>query len=442
MSRSSLLNERLFSLLLFASLVANCFRGIELSAQNLVPNGSFEQTSFFEYEFPFSAFAYVRDWQTASFQNNDSTLLTTPDLFISGGTVPAAPPVSFWNVINGAASGANYVGLTNIATQDGAFLPESIAAVLNEPLEAGAFYALNLDYRNKGRDNILPEPMMCIEEELKKLVFYFDDQPITVSLDQVANISTSSSDQAIELHTASMELYEVLDWENIGTCFQAIGNERHITLSMTPGRVEVYPPCVILDEYFDLFLHYYFDVDNIRLEKIPTEFNLKAQICAGGSTTINLRDSLLLPTMLSPAYFTVDGVTVNDLIEVNSSGEYLANARLDCTTIPIIIEVTEVECTPRHFAPTVFSPNFDGLNDEWKVYLNPDAAIADFSLTIFDRWGAVVFETKDTTEGWTGNHRNAEVNAGTYAWVLQYTFIHPERGPLAQLDGGDLLLLR
>lgn len=64
------------------------------------------------------------------------------------------------------------------------------------------------------------------------------------------------------------------------------------------------------------------------------------------------------------------------------------------------------------------------------------------ALRIFDRWGAVVFETQDATEGWTGNNRNAKVNPSTYAWVLQYTFIHPEQGPIEQLDSGEFLLIR
>lgn len=413
-----------------------------LSAQNLVPNGSFEQTERFEYDFPFSAFGYLTDWKAASFQFFDSTLLTTPDLFINGGSGLSPWPITFWNVVTGASHGANYVGLTNIATQDGAFLPETIAAVLIEPLETGAYYTLNLDYRNKGRDNIIPDPMMCIEEELKKLVFYFDDQPIWVSLNQVENTSISSTNQSIELRTASMELYEVTDWENIGTCFQAVGNEKNIALSMTPGRVAVYPPCVILDEYFDLFLHYYFDVDNLRLEKLPERFNLETVICEGQTATLNLQDSLNLPSMRTSVYFTFNGEEINDVISINRGGQYLAYAHLDCTTIPINITVTELDCQPDHFAPNVFSPNFDGVNDEWNVFLKPGILFVDFSLTIFDRWGAVVFETQDATEGWSGENRNFKAAMGTYTWVVQYTFIHPARGPIPQLDSGDLLLIR
>lgn len=413
-----------------------------VKAQNLVPNPSFEEVAPFTYNLPFDAFEYLLEWEAASFQFFDPTLLTTPDLFVEAEALPITTPRTFWNVAAGASRGNNHVGLTNIATKDGVFLPETITAKLKERLEPGALYAFRLDYRNKGRDNILPSPMMCIEEEQKKLVIYFDDQPITVTINQVDNTSFASTDQYTELHVPSMLPYEVSGWETLSTCIQATGNEEYIALSMTPGQVEVYPPCVIEAGNVDYFLHYYFDIDNIILEKIPTDYQVLTTTCTGRPISVNLRDSIDYPAMLFPSHFTIDGETYTDLVPLDGGGIHTVYAHLECATAPITVEVVELDCTPRHYAPTAFSPNSDGINDSWRIFLPDDMPIADFQLSIHDRWGALLFETSDPETSWTGHVRQEESQIGAYSWFVSYTYLHPILGELPQTGSGALMLLR
>lgn len=420
----------------------NWIETTKITAQNLINNGSFEQTADFEYDFPFSAFPYLRDWKAASYLLPDSNLFTTPDLFVSGADLPTSSPPTFWTAALGASDGVNYVGLTNEVTRDGAFFPETITTELTEQLETGAYYVLKLDYRNKGRDFYHPSPMMCIEEAQKKLLFYFDDQPISVSLDPFNNISISSAEQLVEIQAPSMRAYELTNWEEVGSCFQAAGNERHLALSMATGRVAVYPPCNIVNQSFESFLQYYFDVDNIRLEKLPESYRFKAIICENQGVEIDLRDSIDFPIMQSPLSFLYNGLPSDGVIPVDREGTYQVLAQFDCGQIPVFIEVTSINCRPAHYAPNAFSPNFDGVNDNWQILLRPDASISDFQLTVFDRWGGVIFFSKDDQESWAGNYRGKSAEPGTYLWTLTYTFLHPELGPLYQQDSGSVLLVR
>lgn len=68
------------------------------------------------------------------------------------------------------------------------------------------------------------------------------------------------------------------------------------------------------------------------------------------------------------------------------------------------------------YFPNAFTPDGDGLNDVFKV-VGED--IATFHLMIFDRWGNMVFETRDPGEGWRGNVPTQE---DRYAHGQEYTY--------------------
>lgn len=65
------------------------------------------------------------------------------------------------------------------------------------------------------------------------------------------------------------------------------------------------------------------------------------------------------------------------------------------------------------YLPTMFSPNNDGVNDEFCVLGN---CVIGVELNIYNRWGERVFQTTDPTQCWRGNHRGKPVNTGVYAY--------------------------
>jgi gliding motility-associated-like protein len=68
--------------------------------------------------------------------------------------------------------------------------------------------------------------------------------------------------------------------------------------------------------------------------------------------------------------------------------------------------------------PSAFSPNGDGLND----YLYPlNAFKADeLEFSVFNRYGQLLFRTKDWTKKWDGKVKGEKQATGVYAWILQY----------------------
>jgi gliding motility-associated-like protein len=69
--------------------------------------------------------------------------------------------------------------------------------------------------------------------------------------------------------------------------------------------------------------------------------------------------------------------------------------------------------------PNAFTPNGDGIND----YLYPlNAYKADnLEFRVFNRYGQLVFETRDWTRKWDGTLGGVPQSTGTYVWMLRYT---------------------
>ncbi len=72
----------------------------------------------------------------------------------------------------------------------------------------------------------------------------------------------------------------------------------------------------------------------------------------------------------------------------------------------------------RLFVPSAFTPNGDGLNDVFKISVFRPCET--YSLTIFNRWGQVVFEAEDA-EGaiWDGSYQNRMAEEGIYVYLLK-----------------------
>ena len=67
--------------------------------------------------------------------------------------------------------------------------------------------------------------------------------------------------------------------------------------------------------------------------------------------------------------------------------------------------------------PNAFTPNGDRLNDVYKIPSFNFNRLIQF--TIYNRWGRIVFQTRDITKGWDGTINNIPQETGTYVYYLQ-----------------------
>ncbi len=72
------------------------------------------------------------------------------------------------------------------------------------------------------------------------------------------------------------------------------------------------------------------------------------------------------------------------------------------------------------YIPNAFTPNGDGLNDEFRILGLPPENITQFNLQVFNRWGQQVFTSRDIRQGWDGRMSGEYCPEGEYMWVIYY----------------------
>lgn len=98
-------------------------------------------------------------------------------------------------------------------------------------------------------------------------------------------------------------------------------------------------------------------------------------------------------------------VTITDL---NTGCKVIAFKRLS---------IFEINCSePEIFIPTAFTPNNDFTND---ILFVRGKNINSIDLQLFNRWGEVVFETKELNRGWDGTYKGKEVDPGVFVYQLR-----------------------
>ena len=95
------------------------------------------------------------------------------------------------------------------------------------------------------------------------------------------------------------------------------------------------------------------------------------------------------------------------------------------------------------FVPSMFSPNNDGENDNFKVY---GKGFLSLELRVYDRWAEIVYQSTDLNEitefGWDGTTSGKEQPAGSYLWVIAGFFESGKKVTIEGKNNGTLILYK
>jgi gliding motility-associated-like protein len=143
-------------------------------------------------------------------------------------------------------------------------------------------------------------------------------------------------------------------------------------------------------------------------------------------------DSLNLVYNVDP---TINGITtwvvLNDITETDNLsitwdqfGIYIIEATetvLGCVSPPIQTTINIVECPQLLiYVPNTFTPDGNEFNNLWGPVFTSGYSSDNFELLIFNRWGEIIWESRDPHAKWDGTYNNKLVLEGVYTWTIRF----------------------
>jgi gliding motility-associated-like protein len=94
------------------------------------------------------------------------------------------------------------------------------------------------------------------------------------------------------------------------------------------------------------------------------------------------------------------------------------------------------DCMSGLYVPTAFTPNGDGKNDVFRPLLFGN--VSQYRLTVYNRWGEVVYQTTEPQKGWDGKVAGIQQAPNVFIWTCTYQL----EGEAVQNRKGSVTLIR
>ena len=119
--------------------------------------------------------------------------------------------------------------------------------------------------------------------------------------------------------------------------------------------------------------------------------------------------------------FLTNTENANTIIEENSEIMLIAYNEDDCSDTSVQFVVFTLE--EGLYVPNSFTPDQDEHNQVFKPVYTSSMIVKNYSLWIYNRWGEIIFESKDPSIGWDGSYGyfGKHVQDDTYIWVIQFS---------------------
>lgn len=307
-------------------------------------------------------------------------------------------------------------------------LPEGIDS-LDVIVQVGA--ALPGTYRQRATLSGLPVAMGP-----RRLSFNAD----TISNDSTAlHVFGVDSDSTYLERTLCPGETLVLDGSPYGTSFLWEGGSAGARLPVTQtGRYQlaVFNGCEPSLVFFDVaegpLIDIEFPVDTVEIH-LGEEYRLSPALTNLGSAPLLEWEGPLV------SYLSCTGC-LSPIAKPLENARYAFRASNELCADTLYITFL-IDDTRRIYAPTAFSPNQDGRNDYFYLQSPDFGAILD--LSVYDRWGGLVFQSSETVmnlpqSGWDGQRNGKPVPEGAYLWSAKIEFI----GQIVEVFSGEVAVLR
>lgn len=141
-------------------------------------------------------------------------------------------------------------------------------------------------------------------------------------------------------------------------------------------------------------------------------------ICPGSEIVLDATQSF-------PASYAWNTGASSPSILITDPGDYSVQVITNCAeafaTSKVIASDT---CETHHdyYIPNVFSPNGDNINDVFSIYFEDQIKVKSISLTIFDRWGNLVYKSSGQQFEWKGDFKGELLNPDVFVYRLELIY--------------------
>jgi gliding motility-associated-like protein len=146
-----------------------------------------------------------------------------------------------------------------------------------------------------------------------------------------------------------------------------------------------------------------------------------------GNDTLVVDSGYILHAGAGQVHYSWNTGDSAESIEIYSEGMYSIEmeSQMGCVgSDSVYVKLIEDEIPPepsnKIFIPNAFSPDGDGVNDSFEVS-HFSLSLEHFSLSIYDRWGGIIFKSDDVTQGWDGKKNGKDCPGGVYVYKIVFS---------------------
>lgn len=168
---------------------------------------------------------------------------------------------------------------------------------------------------------------------------------------------------------------------------------------------------------YNVALHQYYQGEKFTDSMMVTHYPLP-KIALTDTVLLYTGSSINLRAGGGFASYLWNTASVDSVITVETQGSY-------------IVEVEDFHCCRNsdttyvkvfgYYIPNAFTPNGDGINDVFRV--SGLYRQVKFSMVIYDRWGRMVFQSSDISNGWDGSYSGVLCEPDVYVWMVEIAFL-------------------
>lgn len=192
--------------------------------------------------------------------------------------------------------------------------------------------------------------------------------------------------------------------KTVDTAMPSIGETVTFSITVTNNSTDD-ATNIVIEEMLPNGYEYVSHSTTLGLYDVTTQLWTISNLPSGSSATLSLTVTV------------IEGDDYENIVQIISQAEIdldTANNSAQAITLPDCLEI-----------PNGFSPNDDNVNDVWEIACLDH--FTDNELIIFNRWGTVIYKTRNYANDWNGTSnqgtvifkKNQQLPAGTYFYVLK-----------------------